>query len=94
MINGVETRPLGVSSTRLGAVWDGARDGDEEEARKPQIVGVTRTLEVSSTWLGAVFDGARDGKDEEVQLVPIFCCVRLKLDVVELSRGELRLRLR
>ena len=40
MINGVETRPFEVSSIPPGAFFDGARDGSNEEARKPQIVGV------------------------------------------------------
>ena len=38
VINGVETCRFGVSSTRLGAFFDGAGDGDDEEERKPQIV--------------------------------------------------------
>ena len=40
VINGVETRPVGVLLRRVGAFFDGARDGSNEEVRKPQIVGV------------------------------------------------------
>ena len=32
VIKGVETRPFEVSSIPLGVVFDGARDGDDEEA--------------------------------------------------------------
>ena len=40
VITGVEVHRFGVSSTRLGAFSDCARDGNNEEARKPQRVGV------------------------------------------------------
>ena len=40
VITGVEVHRFGVSSTRLGVFFDGARDGDNKEAREPQLVQV------------------------------------------------------
>ena len=50
MINRVETRPFGVPLTPLGEFLDGARDGRDEGAQKPQIAGVIGRFVVGGWW--------------------------------------------
>ena len=52
VMNGVETRPLGMSLTRLGVFFDGVRSGRDEGAQKPQIVGVIRRFVGGGGWGG------------------------------------------